>query len=99
MFHQHKYSDPEALAGKTVFITGPASSLGAAQAEQDIKVTAVIAGAMRTPFLLDRVPAIDAGRLQGPTNVVQASHAVLLLRTESVVAELTVRPMRASSWP
>lgn len=64
-----------------------------------IKVTAVIAGGMRTPFLLDRFPDIDAGALQEPSNVAMAIRSVLLLPRESVVAEITVLPMRETSWP
>ena len=64
-----------------------------------IKVTAVIAGGMRTPFLLDRFPDLDAATLQDPMNVAQAIRAVLLLPPESVVAEITVLPLQESSWP
>lgn len=65
----------------------------------NIKVTAVIAGGMRTPFLLDRFPDLDAATLQDPMNVAQAIRAVLLLPPESVVAEITVLPLQESSWP
>ena len=64
-----------------------------------IKVTAVIAGGMRTPFLLDRFPDIDIATLQDPANVAQAIKSVLLLPPETVIAEITVLPMRESSWP
>lgn len=64
-----------------------------------IKVTAVIAGGMRTPFLLDRFPDIDAGALQEPASVAAAIRSLLLLPPESVVAEITVLPMRETSWP
>jgi NAD(P)-dependent dehydrogenase (short-subunit alcohol dehydrogenase family) len=64
-----------------------------------IKVTAVIAGGMRTPFLLDRFPELDAATLQEPATVAAAIRSVLLLPRESVVAEITVLPMRETSWP
>lgn len=64
-----------------------------------IKVTAVIAGGMRTPFLLDRFPDIDLDTLQDPANVAQAIKSVLMLPPETVIAEITVLPMRESSWP
>jgi NAD(P)-dependent dehydrogenase (short-subunit alcohol dehydrogenase family) len=64
-----------------------------------IKVTAVIAGGMRTAFLLERFPDIDADALQEPATVATAIRAVLLLPPESVVAEITVLPMRETSWP
>jgi NAD(P)-dependent dehydrogenase (short-subunit alcohol dehydrogenase family) len=64
-----------------------------------IKVTAVIAGGMRTPFLLDRFPDIDPSTLQDPKTVAAAIRSVLLLPQESVVAEITVLPLRETSWP
>jgi NAD(P)-dependent dehydrogenase (short-subunit alcohol dehydrogenase family) len=64
-----------------------------------VKVTAVIAGGMRTPFLLERFPDIDPSTLQDPACVARAIHDVLLLPEESVVPEITVLPMRESSWP
>jgi NAD(P)-dependent dehydrogenase (short-subunit alcohol dehydrogenase family) len=64
-----------------------------------IKVTALIAGGMRTPFLLERFPDIDVDTLQDPMNVARALKSVLLLPDDSVVAEITVLPLRESSWP
>jgi NAD(P)-dependent dehydrogenase (short-subunit alcohol dehydrogenase family) len=64
-----------------------------------IKVTAVVAGGMRTPFLLDRFPDIDPGVLQDPLNVARAVRFVLTQPEETVVPELTVLPMRETSWP
>lgn len=65
----------------------------------NIKVTAVIAGGMRTPFLLDRFPDIDVSTLQDPANVAKAVKSVLLLPDETVVSEIMVLPMRETSWP
>lgn len=64
-----------------------------------IKVTAVIAGGMRTPFLLDRFPDLDPGLLQDPQNVAETVRFVLTMPPESVVAEIMVLPMRETSWP
>ena len=64
-----------------------------------IRVTAVVAGGMRTPFLLDRFPDIDQTALQDPANVAEAIQSVLLLPPSSVVSELMVLPMRETSWP
>lgn len=64
-----------------------------------IKVTAVVAGGMRTPFLLERFPDIDVGTLQDPMNVAQAIKSVLLMPAETVVAEIMVLPMQETSWP
>jgi NAD(P)-dependent dehydrogenase (short-subunit alcohol dehydrogenase family) len=65
----------------------------------NIKVTAVIAGGMRTPFLLERFPDIDIATLQDPMNVARAIMSVLQLPPESVVAEIMVLPMQEKSWP
>lgn len=80
-------------------LLGLSHALHAELREHNIKVTAVVAGGMRTPFLLDRFPDIDEGTLQEPANVAKAVLAVLLLPPGSVVAEITVLPLRESSWP
>jgi NAD(P)-dependent dehydrogenase (short-subunit alcohol dehydrogenase family) len=64
-----------------------------------IKVSAVVAGGMRTPFLLERFPEIDPGVLQDPANVAATVHFLLTLPDESVIPEVMVLPMRESSWP
>jgi NAD(P)-dependent dehydrogenase (short-subunit alcohol dehydrogenase family) len=65
----------------------------------NIKVTAVVAGGMRTPFLLDRFPDIDVATLQEPMNVARAIKSVLLLPDDTVIAEIMVLPMQEKSWP
>jgi NAD(P)-dependent dehydrogenase (short-subunit alcohol dehydrogenase family) len=64
-----------------------------------IKVSAVVAGGMRTPFLLDRFPDIDPGVLQDPANVAKTVRMLLTLPDESVIPEVMVIPMREGSWP
>ena len=64
-----------------------------------VKVTAVIAGGMRTPFLLDRFPDLDPGLLQDPRHVAATVRFVLGQPDETVVPEITVLPMRETSWP
>ncbi|MBS1189734.1 MAG: hypothetical protein H6R10_1526 [Rhodocyclaceae bacterium] len=64
-----------------------------------IKVTAVIAGGMRTPFLLDRFPDIDPAVLQEPSAVAQAVINVLCLPGDSVIPEISVLPLGETSWP
>jgi NAD(P)-dependent dehydrogenase (short-subunit alcohol dehydrogenase family) len=80
-------------------LLGLSHALHAELRPHGIRVTAVIAGGMRTPFLLDRFPDIDAATLQDPVNVARAIRQVLLMPRESVIPELTVLPMRESSWP
>lgn len=64
-----------------------------------VKVTAVVAGGMRTPFLLDRFPDLDPGVLQDPANVAETVRFVLSQPDETVIPEVLVLPMRETSWP
>jgi NAD(P)-dependent dehydrogenase (short-subunit alcohol dehydrogenase family) len=80
-------------------LLGLSHALHAELRPQGIKVTAVVAGGMRTPFLLDRFPDIDPGLLQDPLNVARAVRFVLTQPDETVVPEITVLPMRETSWP
>jgi NAD(P)-dependent dehydrogenase (short-subunit alcohol dehydrogenase family) len=65
----------------------------------NVKVTALIAGGMRTPFLLDRFPDINVETLQDPKNVAEVIAFLLTMPDETVIPELMVIPMRESSWP
>lgn len=80
-------------------LLGLSHALHAELRPQGIKVSAVVAGGMRTPFLLDRFPDIDPGVLQDPLNVANAVRFVLTQPDETVVPEVTVLPMRETSWP
>jgi NAD(P)-dependent dehydrogenase (short-subunit alcohol dehydrogenase family) len=64
-----------------------------------IKVTAIVAGGMRTPFLLDRFPDIDVDTLQEPANVAETIRFVLTQPAGTVIPEVMVIPMRETSWP
>ncbi|QNA89861.1 SDR family oxidoreductase [Massilia sp. Dwa41.01b] len=80
-------------------LLGLSHALHAELRPHNIKVTAVIAGGMRTPFLLERFPELDPSALQDPVHVAQAILAVLAMPPETVIPELTVLPMRETSWP
>lgn len=80
-------------------LLGLSHALHAELRQHNIKVTAVVAGGMRTPFLLERFPDIDSGTLQDPRDVAHAIRSLLQMPAGSVIAELTVLPMRESSWP
>jgi len=67
--------------------------------EHHIKVTALIAGGMRTPFLLERFPDIDPSVLQDPASVAAAVRFVLTQPAGTVIPELMVIPERETSWP
>ena len=64
-----------------------------------IAVAAVIAGGMRTPFLLDRFSDIDLETLQDPRNVADTVKYVISQPEGTVIPEVMVLPMRESSWP
>lgn len=65
----------------------------------NIKVTALLAGGMRTPFLLDRFPDIDVSTLQDPKSVAETIRFLLSTPAGTVIPEMMVLPMRESSWP
>ena len=80
-------------------LMGLSHALHAELRAEGLKVSAVIAGGMRTPFLLDRFPDIDVDTLQDPANVARAVRFVLTQPAETVVPEIMVLPMRETSWP
>lgn len=80
-------------------VLGLSHALHAELRPENIKVTAIVTGGMRTPFLLDRFPDIDVETLQDPMNVARTVKSVLLLPAETVIPELMVLPMRETSWP
>lgn len=67
--------------------------------QQGIKATAVVAGGMKTPFLLDRFPDIDVSTLQDPRNVADTIRFILTQPPETVIPEVMVIPMAETSWP
>lgn len=67
--------------------------------EHGIRVTAVISGGMRTPFLLDRFPNIDTSLLQEPSNVAETVRFVLTQPSGTVIPEVMVLPENETSWP
>jgi NAD(P)-dependent dehydrogenase (short-subunit alcohol dehydrogenase family) len=64
-----------------------------------VRVTAIVTGGMRTPFLLDRFPDLDPAKLQDPADVARTVRFALTQPRESCIAELTVVPLTESSWP
>jgi short-subunit dehydrogenase len=67
--------------------------------KDNIKVTALVAGGMQTPFLLDRFPDIEKNVLQDPQNVAETVLYVLCQPSGSVIPEVMVLPMMETSWP
>lgn len=65
----------------------------------NIKVTSLISGGMRTPFLLERFPDIDQSTLQDPANVAATIRYLLMQPRDTVISEMMVLPMKETSWP
>ncbi len=65
----------------------------------NIKVSAIIAGGMRTAFLLDRFPDLDQTKLQEPLNVAKTIQFILSQPEETTVPEVMVLPLQETSWP
>jgi len=80
-------------------LLGLSHALHAELRTSGIKVSAVVAGGMRTPFLLDRFPDIDPQLLQDPIDVARTVRFVLSQPDDTVIPEVMVLPMRESSWP
>jgi NAD(P)-dependent dehydrogenase (short-subunit alcohol dehydrogenase family) len=66
--------------------------------KEQVKVTAVIAGGMKTPFILERFPEAEPN-LQDPQNVADTVKYVLSMEDESVIPEVMVIPLKETSWP
>lgn len=64
-----------------------------------VKVTAVIAGGMQTPFILDRFPDTPLENLQDPKNVADTIRYILTQPAETVIPEVMVVPMNETSYP
>jgi NAD(P)-dependent dehydrogenase (short-subunit alcohol dehydrogenase family) len=80
-------------------LVGLSHALHAELRGERIRVCALLAGGMRTPFLLDRFEGIDVETLQDPANVAQAVIAVLTMPPDTVIPEIMVLPRRETSWP
>jgi NAD(P)-dependent dehydrogenase (short-subunit alcohol dehydrogenase family) len=80
-------------------LLGMSHALHAELRAHRIRVTAVVAGGMRTPFLLDRFPDIDIDLLQEPRNVAQAVRFVLEQPEGTCIPEIMVLPSNEGSWP
>jgi NADP-dependent 3-hydroxy acid dehydrogenase YdfG len=80
-------------------LLGFSHALHSEASKDNIKVTALVAGGMQTPFLLDRFPDIDLNVLQDPKNVAETIKYVLCQPKETVIPEVMVLPMKETSWP
>ena len=80
-------------------LLGLSHALHAEARKDNIKVTALVAGGMQTPFILERFPEVDPNVLQDPKNVAETVKYVLCQPAASVIPEIMIIPMRETSWP
>jgi NAD(P)-dependent dehydrogenase (short-subunit alcohol dehydrogenase family) len=80
-------------------LLGLSHALHAELRDRGVRVSAIVAGGMKTPFLLDRFPGIDESKLQDPIHVACAVRHVLQQPEGSVIPEVTVLPTLETSWP
>lgn len=80
-------------------LLGLSHALHSEARKDHIKVTALVAGGMQTPFILERFPEVDPNVLQDPKNVAETVKYILCQPAETVIAEVMVLPMRETSWP
>jgi NAD(P)-dependent dehydrogenase (short-subunit alcohol dehydrogenase family) len=80
-------------------LRGFTQALFAEARQHNVKVTAIIAGGMKTPFLLDRFPDIDQSKLQDPENVAENIKFILQGPVETAIPEIMVIPLHETSWP
>lgn len=80
-------------------VRGLSHAMHAELRQVGVRVMCVIAGGMRTPFLLDRFDGLDLSRLQDPSDVARVIVMALTTPRGSAVPELMVLPEQESSWP
>lgn len=80
-------------------LVGLSQALYAELRSQGIRVSTVIVGGMKTPFLLERFKDIDESKLQDPANVAEAVRFVLSMPRETIIPEIMVLPLQETSWP
>lgn len=80
-------------------LLGLSHALHAELRKEKIKVTALVAGGMQTPFILERFPDTPLNVLQDPKNVADTVKFVLCMPETSVIPEIMVVPMTETSWP
>jgi NAD(P)-dependent dehydrogenase (short-subunit alcohol dehydrogenase family) len=84
-------------------LVGFGRSLGVEGRPDNIRVTTIIPGGMRTHFF-DRfaaqgIPMPDEANLQDPANVAETIVFAVCMPPQSVVQELIVTPLSETSWP
>jgi NADP-dependent 3-hydroxy acid dehydrogenase YdfG len=80
-------------------LLGFSHSLHAEGRRYGVKVTAVVCGGMRTPFILDRFPDVPLENLMDPRHAAATIRFVLEQPPEVVIPEVMVLPVHETSWP
>jgi NADP-dependent 3-hydroxy acid dehydrogenase YdfG len=80
-------------------LLGLSQALHAECRNTGVRVTAIVCGGMRTPFLLERFPDLDPNQFMEPSRVADAVRWVIDQPRDVAVAELVLVPMTEASWP
>jgi NADP-dependent 3-hydroxy acid dehydrogenase YdfG len=80
-------------------LLGFSHSLHAEARRYGVKVTAVVCGGMRTPFILERFPDVPLENLMDPHAAANAIRFALQQPDGVVIPELMVLPLNETSWP
>jgi NADP-dependent 3-hydroxy acid dehydrogenase YdfG len=80
-------------------LLGFSHSLHAEARRYGVKVTAIVCGGMRTPFILERFPDTPLENLMDPHAPARAIRFALDQPDDVVIPELMVLPVRETSWP
>jgi NAD(P)-dependent dehydrogenase (short-subunit alcohol dehydrogenase family) len=80
-------------------LLGFSHSLHAEARRYGVRVSAVVAGGMRTPFILERFPDTPLENLLDPRRVAETIRFVLERPQDTVIPEVMVLPIRETSWP
>ncbi len=67
--------------------------------EYQVKVSVIVPGGMRTPFILERFPDTPLDKLQDPQKVADVIKFILEQPADTIIPEVMVIPMQESSWP
>ncbi|HEY3524136.1 MAG TPA: SDR family oxidoreductase [Candidatus Limnocylindrales bacterium] len=80
-------------------LLGFSHALHAEARRYGVRVTAVVCGGMRTPFILDRFPDVPLENLMDPHAAANAVRFALEQPDGVVIPELMVLPLNETSWP
>lgn len=67
--------------------------------QYNVRISVIVPGGMRTPFILERFPDTPLDKLQDPQVVAETVKFVLQVPKESIIPEIMILPLQETSWP